>query len=29
MFKRKIYDTLLKWKKESDGQTAAMIEGAR
>ena len=29
MFKRKIYDTLLKWRKESDGQTAAMIEGAR
>lgn len=29
MFKRKIYDTLLKWKKDSDGQTAAMIEGAR
>ena len=29
MFKRKIYDMLLKWKKESDGQTAAMIEGAR
>lgn len=29
MFQRKIYDTLLKWKKESDGQTAAMIEGAR
>lgn len=29
MFKRKIYDALLNWKKESDGKTAAMIEGAR
>ena len=29
MFKRKIYDTLLSWKKESDGQTALLIEGAR
>ena len=29
MFKRKVYDALLEWKKESDGQTAAMIEGAR
>ena len=29
MFKRKIYDKLLEWKKESDGHTAVLIEGAR
>lgn len=29
MFKRKIYDTLLSWKKDSDGRTALLIEGAR
>ena len=29
MFRRKVYGTLLEWKKESGGQTAAMIEGAR
>ena len=29
MFKRKVYDVLLEWKRESNGQTAAMIEGAR
>lgn len=29
MFKRKIYDQLLDWKKESDGRTALLIEGAR
>lgn len=29
MFKRKIYDSLLEWKKESDGKTALLIEGAR
>ncbi|MBO6164742.1 MAG: AAA family ATPase [Lachnospiraceae bacterium] len=29
MFKRKIYDVLLSWKKESDGNTAILIEGAR
>ena len=29
MFKRKIYDKLLEWKKESDGKTALLIEGAR
>ena len=29
MFKRKIYDSLLNWKKESDGSTALLIEGAR
>ncbi len=29
MFRRKIYDALLAWKRESDGQTALLIEGAR
>ncbi len=29
MFKRKIYQELLKWKKEADGKTALLIEGAR
>lgn len=29
MFKRKIYDKLLEWKKESDGHTALLVEGAR
>lgn len=29
MFKRKIYDKLIAWKKESEGRTALMIEGAR
>lgn len=29
MFKRKIYNTLLSWKEESDGRTALLIEGAR
>lgn len=29
VFKRKIYDKLLEWKKESDGHTAVLIEGAR
>lgn len=29
MFRRKLYDTLLEWKKESDGRTALLIEGAR
>ena len=27
--KRKIYDSLLKWKQEKDGTTALLIEGAR
>lgn len=27
--RRKIYDKMLKWKKESQGKTALMIEGAR
>ena len=26
MFKRKIYDKLLEWKRESDGRTAVQIE---
>lgn len=29
IFKRKIYDKMLQWKKESDGQTALLIKGAR
>ena len=29
MFKRKIYDELLKWKRESNGRSALLIEGAR
>ncbi len=29
MFKRKIYDKLVEWKRESDGHTALLIEGAR
>jgi hypothetical protein len=29
MFKRKIYDRLAEWKRESDGRTALLIEGAR
>ena len=29
MFKRKIYDKLLQWKKEWEGRTAVLIEGAR
>ena len=29
MFKRKIYDQILNWKRESDGKAALMIEGAR
>ena len=27
--KRKIYNELLKWKKESNGKSALLIEGAR
>ena len=27
--KRKIYDKLLKWKQERNGDTALLIEGAR
>ena len=29
VFKRKIYDRLLEWKRESDGHTALLVEGAR
>lgn len=29
LFKRKIYDKLLNWKKSSKGRTALLIEGAR
>lgn len=29
LFKRKIYDKLLQWKKESAGRTALLIEGPR
>ena len=29
MLKRKAYDKLLKWKHESAGKTALLIEGAR
>ena len=29
MFQRKIYDKLLEWKRESDGKTALLVEGAR
>ena len=29
MLKRKIYDKLLEWKRESEGKTALLIEGAR
>lgn len=29
IFKRKLYDELLKWKNESDGSSAMLVEGAR
>lgn len=29
MFKRKIYDKLLEWKRSADGRSALLIEGAR
>ena len=29
MFKRKIYDKLVKWKQEEKGHKAILIEGAR
>ena len=29
IFKRKIYDELLNWKKQSNGSTALVVEGAR
>ena len=28
-FKRKIYDSMLKWKQERNGETALLIQGAR
>ena len=27
--RRKVYDSLVKWKQEKDGTTALLIEGAR
>lgn len=29
IFKRKIYDTILKWKQERNGSTALLVKGAR
>ena len=29
IFRRKIYDKMLRWKNDSDGQTALLIKGAR
>lgn len=29
MFRRKLYDKMLKWKEDSEGKTALLIEGAR
>jgi AAA+ ATPase superfamily predicted ATPase len=29
MFRRKIYDKLVAWKRESDGSSAMLVEGAR
>ncbi len=29
VFKRKIYDTILKWKQERNGSTALLVKGAR
>lgn len=29
MFKRKIYSDLLKWKEESEGTSALLIEGGK
>ena len=29
MFRRKIYNSLLEWKRDSDGKSALLIEGAR
>lgn len=28
LFKRKIYDRMLRWKEESNGDTALLIKGA-
>ena len=29
MFKRKIYSKMIDWKRDSEGKTALLIEGAR
>ena len=29
VFRRKAYQTMLQWKKESQGETALLVEGAR
>ena len=29
IFKRKLYDKMLKWKQERSGSTALLIKGAR
>ena len=29
VFRRKIYQDMLKWKEERDGEAALLIEGAR
>jgi len=29
VFKRKLYDKMLEWKREFDGRTALLIKGAR
>lgn len=29
IFKRKIYDELLRWKRTDEGRTAVLIQGAR
>ena len=29
LFRRKIYDALLKWKEDSRGMSAILVEGAR
>ena len=29
LFKRKIYQEMLRWKEERQGETALLIEGAR
>ena len=29
MFKRKVYEKLVNWKKEWDGKYACLLEGAR
>lgn len=29
IFKRKVYDRLLRWKQERNGATAMLVQGAR